>query len=258
MPDLNRRGFLRFMGIAATAAALPPIAKPDANPEAIARIQGLAVEGRPFGLKGWGVNVSTKEIFAQPDAETVSVEQLYRALTDIFDDEDMLAYEDPMIRVTPEIVEMRNDWRIGDEGFKHLYGGSVTQGDEIYATIRVLGEVDVPSPTARIECNEVTEFASPTFETNQWYDEVLKIPRDAEWLTFQDHKHLGRPWGVQLTSAYPGVICIPNPIYNLHEVPARKLARAYGSDWRMFGEQPVVERARRSNRERWRPGRGWS
>jgi len=97
-------------------------------------------EGMP---DGWSVDPQTNQIKAAPGAKVISVNQLYSAIQDHFDDFDMLAFSSPMLAVTPEAITMENDWSIDDVGMKKLHGGSIQQNGEWYSSQVVPGAVPV-------------------------------------------------------------------------------------------------------------------
>lgn len=106
----------------------------------------------------WKINTKEKTISYIGGEKNASFNLLdmYRTVMDAFDERDMMDLKSPMSRFTDQIFNMEDGWRITDETFGFLSGGSVVDKERgnLWSCIEVLGEVPKDTTIGIIQGNK--------------------------------------------------------------------------------------------------------
>lgn len=72
----------------------------------------------------WNIDQKTKIIYYN-DVEKVSVLQMYCEIVDMFDDWEYMEYEQPMIALTPKLIEILPPYKLHKHALHWLHSGTV-------------------------------------------------------------------------------------------------------------------------------------
>ncbi len=74
----------------------------------------------------WVIDILNKKIIHARGNTVWPMQQMHRQLVDYFDTPRMIEYEMPTVRNTDTVFQLINGWRIPDDDFRYINGGSVS------------------------------------------------------------------------------------------------------------------------------------
>lgn len=95
-------------------------------------------------LNGVIVDALQRCIILDEAVESMSLLEMHRNCQDIFDEISMLEYQSATDRLTDNIFQLKNGYRITEQSIPKLYGGSLhdEQRGDIYTSFRILGNLE--------------------------------------------------------------------------------------------------------------------
>jgi hypothetical protein len=84
----------------------------------------------------WNVDQKTKIIYYN-DVEKVSVNEMYCEIVDMFDGMEYLEYEQPMIALTPELIEVLSPYKLHKHALHCLHSGTVLMQKEVWTEWKI-------------------------------------------------------------------------------------------------------------------------
>jgi hypothetical protein len=123
---LNRRIFLG--AVAATLLPLRTLTK-----------GATIAPHNPLAGKAWLLTIDTKDKIISYTGPKISLQQLYSMLQDEWCEPDMMPYPVAMTAITPHAFKMENNWVISEDSTENLTDGTLTQGEEVYASSIQIG-----------------------------------------------------------------------------------------------------------------------
>lgn len=131
----TRRQFLKTLAAVVGVASL--------GDTAVKMLTGLPGAPGSSIATDFTVSATQKAIKYTGSGGSYKVLELHRWLQDLADRECAMGSDDqlditdpnPSVRQTDEIIEMVNGWTIDEECTRHLYGGAILSGGEVYASV---------------------------------------------------------------------------------------------------------------------------
>lgn len=118
---MNRRKFLQMM-MAGGAVAAAELWVP--GKKLISIPSGKVFTGHEIVFSD---GTDTITVPGRPEGYTIA--ELYDAVSTMMDRNEMMPFANPMLPDTPNLFSLQHDWKIKDECYRHLRGGTVYESD---------------------------------------------------------------------------------------------------------------------------------
>ena len=82
------------------------------------------------------IDFATKTIHLKPTVPYITPLELHRFLQSIWDEPEMMIYENPSIRGGDNFVRMENDWTMSNKSMEYVLEGTFVNGEDVYFTIK--------------------------------------------------------------------------------------------------------------------------
>jgi hypothetical protein len=127
---LNRRQFLATTGSAIVVASVP------------LKLAALVIQEDMIFKHGNFIFNQTKKTIEYVGTDVIRVNDLSRAISNAFDQEELMMEPQATVRITPQYIEIVDGWKINDDSMNKVYDGSVKNGDDHWQGITVLGHAE--------------------------------------------------------------------------------------------------------------------
>jgi hypothetical protein len=124
----------------------------------------------------WIIDTAKRTISYNGKGNSCTIMELYRSLMERWDDMDLIVEEIPMSRITDQIYELTNEWRIPDVSVQFLKGGSLSdQYGNLWSHFVTVGEIDEGSRLGIIADGEPAVISKSAIrQSGQSFETIIK------------------------------------------------------------------------------------